>query len=39
MKWTGMPETDLDFIMGEYLGFLDYDDIFYKDALKKNYTI
>ena len=39
--------TGLDFIMGEYLGFLDYDDIFHKDALrisyneakKKNFTI
>ena len=39
--------TGLDFIMGEYISFLDYDDIFHKDALrllykeakKKNYTI
>ena len=39
--------TGLDFIMGEYLGFLDYDDLFHQDALKlsfneakkKNYTI
>jgi len=38
--------TGINFIMGEYLGFLDYDDIFHKDALriayfeakKKNYT-
>ena len=39
--------TGLDFIMGEYIGFLDYDDIFHKEALKisyneakkKNYTV
>ncbi len=30
--------TGLDFIMGEYLGFLDYDDIFHKDALKLSYN-
>ena len=29
--------TGLDFIMGEYLGFLDYDDIFHKDALRISY--
>ena len=39
--------SGLDFVMGEYLGFLDYDDLFHKNALlfayteakKKNYTI
>ena len=38
--------TGLDFVMGEYLGFLDYDDLFHLNALlfaytegKKNYTI
>jgi glycosyltransferase involved in cell wall biosynthesis len=39
--------TGMDFVMGEYLGFLDYDDIFHIDAIKfayfeakkKNYTI
>jgi len=39
--------TGLDFVMGEYLGFLDYDDLFHPNALlfaytegkKKNYTI
>ena len=25
--------TGLDFVMGEYLGFLDYDDLFHKNAL------
>ncbi len=29
--------TGLDFIMGEYLGFLDYDDIFHKEALNLSY--
>ena len=39
--------TGLDFVMGEYLGFLDYDDLFHPNALlfaytegkKKNYTV
>ena len=39
--------TGLDFVMGEYLGFLDYDDFFHSNALlfayteakKKNYSI
>ena len=47
-EMTGYARNSgLDFVMGEYLGFLDYDDLFHKNALlfayteakKKNYTI
>jgi len=47
-EMTGFARnTGLDFIMGEYLSFLDYDDIFhrdalklaYKEAVKKNYVV
>ena len=30
--------SGLDFVMGEYLGFLDYDDLFHKNALLYAYT-
>ena len=30
--------SGLDFVMGEYLGFLDYDDLFHKNALLFAYT-
>lgn len=30
--------TGLNFVMGEYLGFLDYDDIFHKNALELSYN-
>ena len=47
-EMTGYARNSgLDFVMGEYLGFLDYDDLFHKNALlfeyseakKKNSTI
>ena len=37
-EMTGFARnTGLDFIMGEYLSFLDYDDMFHEDALKIAY--
>ena len=33
-EMTGYARNSgLDFVMGEYLGFLDYDDLFHKNAL------